>query len=159
MKIRVGIGFDIHRLEAGRPLLIGGVRVPGPKGLLGHSDGDVLLHAIIDALLGAAGLGTIGERFPDTDSRFRDADSAVLAGEAAGLVRSLGFSIGNVDSNILAEQPRLQPYFAEMAARSAAALGVSPAQVSVKARTMEGLGAIGREEAIAAEAVVLLYLP
>ena len=157
MKIRVGIGFDIHRLEAGRPFVLGGVRIPHATGLAGHSDGDALFHAMIDALLGAAGLGNIGERFPDTDARYANADSALLLGETARLVRGQGFGIGNVDSTILAEQPRLLPYVAAMASNAARALGIEPERISVKAKTMERLGAIGREEAIAAEAVALVY--
>jgi 2-C-methyl-D-erythritol 2,4-cyclodiphosphate synthase len=153
--VRVGIGFDIHRLEAGRPLLLGGVRIPGPRGLVGHSDGDVLFHAMIDALLGASGLGSIGAHFPGT-GRWEGADSGSLLARVGGQVREAGFEIGNLDSNILAEEPRLMPYFREMEARAASALGLSPDQVSVKAKTLEGLGAIGRGEAIAAEAVALV---
>lgn len=157
MRIRVGLGFDIHRLEAGRVLVLGGVRIPHPKGLLGHSDGDALCHAIIDSLLGAAGLGNIGERFPETDSRYKDADSVELLAHVGRLVRGQGLAIGNVDCNVLAEEPRLQSYFAEMAANAAAALSVPVGQISVKARTMEKLGPIGRGEAIAAQAVALVY--
>jgi 2-C-methyl-D-erythritol 2,4-cyclodiphosphate synthase len=154
--MRVGIGFDIHRLRAGRPLLLGGVRIPHPAGLVGHSDGDVLFHAMIDAILGGAGLGNIGERFPDTDPRFDGADSGLLLAEAARLARNHGFSIANIDSNILAERPRLQPYFREMEARATSILDLAPGQVGIKAKTFEGLGPIGRGEAIAAEAVALL---
>ena len=159
MKFRVGSGFDIHRLEAGRPLRLGGVDIPHPAGLVGHSDGDVLLHAMIDALLGATGLGNIGQRFPDTDSRYKNADSRELLGEVARQVRDMGFGIANIDSNILAEQPRLLPWLAAMASNAASAAGVSSEQITVKAKTMEGLGPIGKGEAIAAEAVVLVYAP
>lgn len=157
MKIRVGLGFDIHRLEAGRVLVLGGVRIPHSKGLVAHSDGDALCHAIIDSLLGAAGLGNIGERFPDTDSRYQDADSVELLAHVGRLVRGADLAIGNVDCNLLAEEPRLHGYFSRMAANVAAALNVEVGQVSVKARTMEKLGPIGRGEAIAAEAVALVY--
>lgn len=159
MKIRVGLGFDIHRLEGERPLVLGGVRIPHMTGLAGHSDGDAVFHAIIDALLGAAGLSSIGERFPDTDDRYKDVASTILLEEAGRMVRSAGFEIGNVDCNILAQRPRLSPYFASMGANGASALGVNPNQILVKAKTMDGLGPIGREEAIAAEAVALVYVP
>lgn len=158
MKVRVGIGFDIHRLVADRPLLVGGVRIPYPKGLAGHSDGDVLLHAMIDALLGATGLGSIGEHFPDTDPRFSGRDSLDLLGAVAQLVRDAGFDVGNIDSNVIAEEPKLFPYFRSMESSTASKLGLLPSQVTVKAKTMEGLGSIGRGEAIAAQAVALVYL-
>jgi 2-C-methyl-D-erythritol 2,4-cyclodiphosphate synthase len=159
VKIRIGLGFDIHRLEAGRPLVLGGVRIPHSSGLAGHSDADALFHAMSDALLGAARLGNVGTRFPDTDPRYKDADSGLLLAEVSRLVREAGLSIGNIDCNILAEEPRLQGYCASMEANSAEALGVGPDQVSVKARTFEKLGPIGRGEAIAAEAVALVYAP
>jgi len=158
VKVRVGIGFDIHRLVADRPLLVGGVRIPYPKGLAGHSDGDVLLHAMIDALLGATGLGSIGEHFPDTDPRFSGRDSLDLLGAVAQLVRDAGFDVGNIDSNVIAEEPKLFPYFRSMESSTASKLGLLPSQVTVKAKTMEGLGSIGRGEAIAAQAVALVYL-
>ena len=157
MKVRVGIGFDIHRLEAGRELTLGGVRIPHEKGLAGHSDGDVLLHAIADALLGACGLGNIGEQFPDTDPRFLGADSSIFLREAARMLRSQGYEIGNIDSNILAERPKLLPHFDQMRRNIASALDVPLADVHVKAKTMERLDAVGAENAIAAEAVVLVY--
>ena len=157
MNVRVGTGFDIHRLVPGRPLIIGGVLIPYSRGLEGHSDGDALFHAITDALLGAAGLGNIGEKFPDTDPAHRDADSTFFLRQTARMLRDRGLKIGNVDSNILAEEPRLSPYFAEMAANASAALDIEAGQVQVKAKTMEGLGVIGRGDAIAAQAVVLLY--
>lgn len=159
MNIRVGLGFDIHRLELERPLLLGGVRVPYPKGLVGHSDGDALFHAVTDALLGAAGIGNIGDQFPDTDPRYKDVDSSILLGEAARIVRGHGFEIGNIDANIRADEPRLSVYFRQMESNAAAAMGVDSAQVNVKAKTMEGLGSIGRGEAIAADAVALVYTP
>jgi 2-C-methyl-D-erythritol 2,4-cyclodiphosphate synthase len=157
MKFRAGIGFDLHRLEEGLPLILGGVPIPHPKGLAGHSDGDALCHAVTDALLGACGAGTIGEHFPDTDPRFAGASSMRFLADAAAIVRANGFHIANVDANILAEQPRLQPYFASMRLAMAEALEIPASDISVKAKTMERLGEIGRGEAIAAEAVVLIY--
>lgn len=157
VRVRVGQGFDVHRLVAGRPLRLGGVEIPFERGLLGHSDGDAVLHAVCDALLGAIGAGDIGTHFPDTDPRYRGADSALLLSEAARIARERGYAIGNVDVNVLAERPRLAPQFAAMRNRIAGILGVSSDAVSVKARTMEGLGGIGRGEAIAALAVCLVY--
>ena len=157
MRSRVGIGFDIHRLASDYPLRLGGIEIPHEKGLVGHSDGDALLHAITDALLGASGLGTIGERFPDTDARYRGIASDVLLRETAILIRKHGFQIGNVDSNVLAERPRLQAYLHLMQANIAEVLDLPSEDVSVKAKTMEGLGPIGGEEAIAAEAIVLVF--
>jgi 2-C-methyl-D-erythritol 2,4-cyclodiphosphate synthase len=158
VRSRVGIGFDIHRLAPDYPLRIGGVDIPHEKGLVGHSDGDALLHAITDALLGASGLGTIGERFPDTDARYRGIASDVLLHETAILVRENGFQIGNVDSNVLAERPRLQPYLQLMQAKIAEVLDLPTEAVAVKAKTMEGLGSIGGEEAIAAQAIVIVFV-
>jgi 2-C-methyl-D-erythritol 2,4-cyclodiphosphate synthase len=156
VKIRVGIGFDIHRLAKDRELTLGGIRIPYSRGLEGHSDGDVLLHAVIDAILGAAGLGNIGQHFPDGDPRFSGADSRLLLREVARMIRDKGFAVGNIDCNVLAEEPRLGPYFASMCEAIAREVGVSSSEVGVKAKTMEGLGAVGRGEAISAEAVVLL---
>lgn len=158
MKFRIGIGFDLHRLEPSAALILGGVQIPHEKGLVGHSDADVLSHAITDALLGASGLGNIGEMFPDTDPQYRGASSLKFLRRAAEWIRSKGYEIGNIDSNILAEKPKLQPYFPEMQARIAEALGIPPENVHVKAKTMEHLGIVGREEAIAAEVVVLLFM-
>jgi len=157
--MRVGIGYDIHRLVPDRPLRLGGIEVPSPVGLLGHSDGDVLLHAICDALLGAAALGDIGEHFPDTDPAYKDADSAALLIVALGKVRTAGLRPVNLDANILAQRPRLAPHKAAIRARVAELLALAPDCVSIKARTHEGLDAVGRGEAIAAHAVVLLDQP
>jgi 2-C-methyl-D-erythritol 2,4-cyclodiphosphate synthase len=156
MTFRIGQGWDLHALVPGRKLIIGGVEVPFERGLLGHSDADVLLHAIIDALLGAAALGDIGRHFPDSDARFRDADSMVLLAETARRVREQGLQIGNVDSTVIAQAPRLAPYVDAMRDRIAAALDVAANQVNVKAKTAEKLGAVGQGLAIEARAVVLL---
>ncbi len=154
--LRIGQGWDVHALVPGRSLRIGGVEVEHPLGALGHSDADVLLHAITDALLGAAALGDIGSHFPDTDPRWRGADSAVLLGEVARRVRAAGWRVANVDSTVIAQAPRLAPYVARMAANVAAALEIDATQVSVKAKTGERLGFVGRAEGIAAQAIVLL---
>lgn len=156
MKIRVGEGWDIHALVSGRPLVLGGVQIPFDKGLLGHSDADALLHAITDALLGAAALGDIGSHFPDTDERFKDADSLELLMHTAQKVRSLGFEIGNVDSTVIAQAPKLRPYIAAMCANIARALAIGVDQVNVKAKTAEGMGPVGQGQAMQACAVVLL---
>ena len=157
MNIRVGEGWDVHALVEGRKLIIGGVDIPFHLGLLGHSDADVLLHAITDALLGAAGLGDIGRHFPDTDERFKGADSIVLLSEAARLVRAQGWQIGNVDSTVIAQAPKMAPHIGAMCARIAAALGTEVAQVNVKAKTAEKLGPVGQGLSIEARAVVLLF--
>jgi 2-C-methyl-D-erythritol 2,4-cyclodiphosphate synthase len=154
--IRIGEGWDIHALVPGRKLLIGGVEIPFDRGLMGHSDADVLLHAITDALLGAAGLGDIGRHFPDTDKRFKGADSIVLLTEAARRVREQGLQIGNIDSTVIAQAPKLAPYIEAMRARIAMALDLAPAQVNVKAKTAEKLGPVGQGLAIEARAIVLL---
>ncbi len=156
MNIRIGEGWDVHALVPGRPLLIGGVRIPHTHGLLGHSDADVLLHAITDALLGAAGLGDIGRHFPDTDARFRGADSAALLAEAARQVREAGWRIGNVDSTVVAQAPRLAPHIGAMVECVARTLALTPSQVNVKAKTAERLGPVGQRACIEARAVVLL---
>ncbi|RPH58786.1 MAG: 2-C-methyl-D-erythritol 2,4-cyclodiphosphate synthase [Burkholderiales bacterium] len=156
MNFRIGQGYDVHALVPGRRLLIGGVEVPHTHGLLGHSDADVLLHAITDALLGAAALGDIGRHFPDTDERWRGADSAALLAEAARIVRAAGWEIGNVDATVMAQAPRLAPHLPRMAERIAAVLSVGVGQVGVKAKTGERLGFVGRAEGIAAQAVALL---
>ncbi len=153
---RIGQGFDVHALVAGRPLIIGGVTIPYEKGLLGHSDADVLLHAITDALFGAAALGDIGRHFPDTDERFRGADSRVLLREAAARVRAAGYTVVNVDSTIIAQAPKMAPHVAAMAANIAADLGIAVDAVNVKAKTTERLGFTGRGEGIAAEAIAAL---
>lgn len=156
MTIRVGEGWDVHALVEGRKLILGGVEIPYEKGLLGHSDADALLHAITDALLGAAGLGDIGRHFPDTDPRFKGADSGVLLAEAAARVRAQGWQIGNVDSTIVAQAPKMAPHIPAMRERVAAVLGLTPDQVNVKAKTAEKLGPVGQGLSIEARAVVLL---
>lgn len=155
--IRVGEGWDVHQLVAGRRLILGGVEVPHVTGLLGHSDADVLLHAITDALLGGAGLGDIGRHFPDTDAQFRGADSAVLLAEAARRVRAEGWQIGNVDSTVIAQAPKLAPHIPAMRERIAQTLGIASGQVNVKAKTAEKLGPVGEGRAMEARAVVLLH--
>jgi 2-C-methyl-D-erythritol 2,4-cyclodiphosphate synthase len=154
--IRVGEGWDVHALVEGRKLILGGVEIPYDKGLLGHSDADALLHAITDALLGAAGLGDIGRHFPDTDPRFKGADSSVLLAEAAARVRAQGWQIGNVDSTIVAQAPKMAPHIPAMRERIATTLGVAAGQVNVKAKTAEQLGPVGQGLSIEARAVVLL---
>ena len=156
MMVRVGEGWDLHALVAHRPLVLGGVQVPFHLGLLGHSDADVLLHAITDALLGAAALGDIGRHFPDTDARFKGADSMLLLAEAARRVRAAGWDIGNVDSTVIAQAPKLMAHIPAMCTRIAAGLGVAVGQVNVKAKTAEKLGPVGLGQAIEARAVVLL---
>lgn len=153
--IRVGQGFDAHRFDASRPLIIGGVQIEGHAGLAGHSDADVLSHAIADALLGAAGLGDLGERFPG-DDRWRDASSLDILSETAHLLHEAGFDIVNIDSTVIAEAPRLADHKHEMTERIAKALGIEPDVVSVKATTTDGLGATGRKDGIAASAVALI---
>ncbi|MFN8838749.1 MAG: 2-C-methyl-D-erythritol 2,4-cyclodiphosphate synthase [Burkholderiales bacterium] len=153
---RIGHGWDVHALVPGRPLVIGGVVVPHQAGLLGHSDADVLLHAITDALLGGAALGDIGRHFPDTDARFAGADSRVLLREAASRVRAAGWTPANVDCTVIAQAPRLAPHVAAMVEAIAADLGLPASRVNVKAKTSERLGYAGRGEGISAEAVVLL---
>ena len=156
MNFRIGEGWDTHALVAGRKLIIGGVEIPHDKGLLGHSDADVLLHAITDALLGAAGLGDIGRHFPDTDERFKGADSSVLLAEVARRVRAAGFEIGNVDSTVIAQAPKLAPHIGGMCESIARTLGVALVQVNVKAKTAEKLGPVGQGLSIEARAAVLL---
>lgn len=154
---RIGQGYDCHALVAGRKLIIGGVTIPHATGLMGHSDADVLLHAVTDALLGAAALGDIGKHFPDTDARFAGADSIVLLREIAVRVRQLGYVVGNIDATIIAQSPKMAPHIAQMVEHIAEAVGVSVGQVSIKAKTNEKLGYLGREEGIAAEAIALIY--
>jgi len=155
-QLRVGEGWDTHALVPGRKLMLGGVHVPYERGLLGHSDADALLHAITDALFGAAGLGDIGRHFPDTDERFRGADSIALLQEAAKRVRAAGWEVANVDSTVVAQAPKLAPHIEAMRTRIAEALGVAPTQVNVKAKTAEKLGPVGQGQSIEARAVVLL---
>jgi 2-C-methyl-D-erythritol 2,4-cyclodiphosphate synthase len=157
-QLRVGEGWDTHALVPGRKLVLGGVEIPSERGLLGHSDADALLHAITDALIGAAGLGDIGRHFPDTDERFRGADSSVLLAEAARRVRQEGWSIANVDSTVIAQAPKLAPHIESMRVKIAAALEIAPGQVNVKAKTAEKLGPVGMGQSIEARAVVLLTM-
>ncbi|MGH8622559.1 MAG: 2-C-methyl-D-erythritol 2,4-cyclodiphosphate synthase [Burkholderiales bacterium] len=154
--MRIGQGFDAHALVAGRRLIVGGVAIPHEKGLAGHSDADVLIHAVCDALLGAAALGDIGSHFPDTDARYQGIDSRKLLREVARLLKERGLKAANVDATIIAQAPRMAPHIPAMRANLAADLGISPDAVNVKAKTTEKLGFVGRGEGIAAEAVALL---
>ncbi|WP_204139203.1 2-C-methyl-D-erythritol 2,4-cyclodiphosphate synthase [Halomicronema sp. CCY15110] len=156
MKIRIGNGYDIHRLVEGRPLILGGVKIPHAMGLLGHSDADVLTHAITDALLGALSLGDIGTYFPPSDPQWAGADSLKLLDQVYQMVRDRGWAIVNIDSVVIAERPKLKPHIADMRRTLAEALSLAPDQVGVKATTNEKLGPTGREEGIAAHAVVLI---
>jgi ygbB family len=155
-EMRIGQGYDVHRLVAERPLILGGIEIPYEKGLLGHSDADVLLHAISDALLGAAALGDIGAHFPDSDPAYRGADSAELLRAVGGLIRASGYEIGNIDSTVVCQAPKLAPHIASMRARIAEVLALPVGAVSVKASTEEHMGFTGRGEGIAAHAVCLL---
>jgi 2-C-methyl-D-erythritol 2,4-cyclodiphosphate synthase len=154
--IRVGIGYDSHRFEEGRPLVLGGIRIPHPRGLAGHSDADAVAHALIDAILGAAAAGDIGQHFPDTDPKWKGADSMELLRSAHQVVRERGYTLAQADLTILIEQPRLGPHLAAMAAKLAELLGAPPGSVSLKAKTNEGMGFIGRGEGIAVIAVATL---
>jgi 2-C-methyl-D-erythritol 2,4-cyclodiphosphate synthase len=154
--MRIGQGFDVHQLVTGRKLIIGGVDIPFEKGLLGHSDADVLLHAICDAILGAAALGDIGKHFADTDAQYKDVDSRILLRVVAQKVAESGYKIGNVDATIIAQAPKMAPYIALMVTHIAADLGIAKTAVNVKATTTEKLGYTGRGEGIAAQAVALL---
>lgn len=154
--IRVGQGFDVHQLVEGRPLIIGGIEIPYEKGLLGHSDADVLLHTVADACLGAIGEGDIGKHFPDTDPNFKDADSAKLLTHVWSLVKSKGFELGNIDCTIIAQKPKMAPYIEKMRERIAQLLEADISQVNVKATTTEKLGFTGRQEGIASLATVLI---
>ena len=156
---RVGQGYDSHALVPGRPLIIGGVTIPHRLGLIGHSDADVLLHAITDALFGAAGLGDIGRHFPDTDSSYAGADSRVLLRAARQTLHEAGFEIGNIDATVIAQQPKLAPHLPTMVMHIAEDLGILASQVNVKAKTNERLGWEGREEGIAAHATSLIFRP
>lgn len=156
MAIRIGQGYDIHRLVEDRPLILGGVRIPADKGLLGHSDADVLLHALTDALFGAAALGDIGRHFPDTDPQFKGADSRVLLRECVQRVHAAGWGIVNVDASVIAQAPKLAPHMEAIRASVAETLGIDLACVNIKAKTNEGMDAVGRKEAIEVHAVALL---
>ncbi len=154
--MRIGMGYDVHRLVENRDLMIGGVKIPYEKGLLGHSDADVLLHAIMDALLGAAALGDIGKHFPDTDPAYKGADSLKLLERVVVLLEERGFAVGNVDATVLAQRPKLAPYIPKMRENLARVMGVDPSRVNVKATTEEGLGFTGSGEGMAAHAVALI---
>jgi 2-C-methyl-D-erythritol 2,4-cyclodiphosphate synthase len=154
--MRIGIGYDVHRLVQGRPLVLGGVHIPHDKGLLGHSDADVLVHAACDALLGAAGLGDLGEHFPDSDEAFRGIYSIELMKRCRQLVHERGYGVVNMDAVIQAEAPKLNPYRKDMEKTMAEALGLSADRINIKATTTEGLGFVGRQEGIAAQCVVLI---
>jgi 2-C-methyl-D-erythritol 2,4-cyclodiphosphate synthase len=156
MDYRIGQGYDVHALVPGRRLILGGVEIPHSVGLLGHSDADALLHAITDAILGAAGLGDIGRMFPDTDERWRGADSRMLLREAMAAVRAAGWRVGNIDATVVAQAPKIAPHVGAMAVNIAEDLGIAPGCVNVKGKTHERLGFEGRQEGIVAEAVALL---
>ncbi|TEB08319.1 2-C-methyl-D-erythritol 2,4-cyclodiphosphate synthase [Pelotomaculum schinkii] len=154
--MRVGFGYDVHRLVEGRPLVLGGVEIPYDKGLLGHSDADVLVHAVMDALLGAAGAGDIGRHFPDTDERYKGISSLILLSKVGEALNEKGFTVGNIDAVVVAQRPKLAPYMEEMKLKMAEALGISSSKVNVKATTTEGLGFTGTGEGIAAYGAALL---
>ncbi len=156
MNIRIGNGYDIHQLVAGRPLILAGVNIPHSQGLLGHSDADVLVHATMDAMLGALGLGDIGHYFPPTDPKWKGADSMVLLQQVAEIIVSQGWQIGNIDSTVVAENPKLKPHLKPMRSNLAKTLKIEESQISIKATTNEKLGPVGREEGICAYVVVLL---
>ncbi len=155
--MRIGFGYDVHALVAGRPLLVGGVLVPFEKGSLGHSDGDVLIHAIMDALLGAAALGDIGRHFPDTEPMLKDADSTVLLGQVMAMLVSKGFKVGNIDATVCLQEPKLSPYIKEMTTTMSSIMGIGEDQISIKATTTEHMGFTGRGEGISAYAVALIH--
>lgn len=157
IQIRIGNGYDIHQLAAGRRLILGGVEIAHELGLLGHSDADVLTHAIMDAMLGALSLGDIGQYYPPTDTQWAGADSLMLLGKVDQLIRDKGWQVGNIDSVVVAERPKLKPHISAMRDRLATVLQVQPDQIGIKATTNEKLGPVGREEGIAAYAVVLLF--
>ena len=156
MNIRIGNGYDIHQLVAGRPLILAGVNIPHSQGLLGHSDADVLVHATMDAMLGALGLGDIGHYFPPSDPKWKGADSMVLLEQVAEIILSQGWQIGNIDSTVVAENPKLKPYLKPMRSNLAKTLKIEESQISIKATTNEKLGPVGREEGICAYVVILL---
>ncbi len=156
--MRVGIGYDVHRLVEGRPLILGGIEIPNNKGLLGHSDADVLLHAIMDALLGAVGKGDIGKHFPDNDPDYRGISSLLLLERVMEVVKDQGFAVVNIDSVVMAEKPKLASYIPQMTSKIASVLEVEPSRINIKATTTEGLGFIGRGEGIAAQAAALVTI-
>lgn len=157
MQIRVGTGYDVHKLVEGRKLILGGVEIPHSLGLLGHSDADVLLHAIMDALLGAAALGDIGKHFPDTDDHYKGISSLKLLEHVAQLLQKHGYEIGNIDATVIAQKPKLRPYIEEMEKNIAEVLGISGDQINVKATTEEGLGFTGEQQGISSQAICCLY--
>jgi len=154
--MRIGVGYDVHPRKEGRPLILGGVHIPAQRGLEGYSDADVLLHAVMDALLGAAGLGDIGQHFPPGDPAYAGADSRLLLKEVGERIRRAGFTVANIDATVIAQEPPLAPHMARMREQIALQLGLSPAQVNIKAKSPEGLGALGQGEGIAAMAAALL---
>lgn len=154
--IRIGLGYDLHRLEEGLPLILGGVRIPHTKGCIAHSDGDVLSHAITDAILGAAALGNIGQYFPDTDPKYQNSNSLDLLREAHSMLRDAGYTIVNIDTNIVLQQPKLNPHIDAIRASLAKTLELNIDRISVKAKTNEGVGPVGREEAVSTQAIVLI---
>lgn len=154
--MRIGMGYDVHKLTEGRDLILGGVNIPWEKGLLGHSDADVLIHAVMDALLGAAALGDIGKHFPDTDPAYKGISSILLLEHVAGLLREHGYQVGNIDAVIIAQKPKMAPHIPQMRINMARALGIWESQLNIKATTEEGLGFTGRGEGIASQAVCLL---
>jgi 2-C-methyl-D-erythritol 2,4-cyclodiphosphate synthase len=156
MSFRVGIGYDVHRLGEGLPFFLGGVRVQHSKGAIGHSDADVLIHAICDALLGAAAMGDIGQHFPDTSDEFRGIDSKILLKRTCELIRNSGYTVENIDSVVILEKPKIRKYVTEMQTTIAEVLGVDPGIVSVKATTSEGMSFVGKEKGVAAQAIVLI---
>ena len=157
LNFRIGTGYDIHRLEENRDLIIGGIKIPYEKGLLGHSDADVLVHAIIDALLGACGMPDIGTLFPDTDEKYKDADSLELLKKVYSMLKAKGYSINNLDTNIIAQAPKMMPYIPEMKKVLSSTLELDINDISIKAKTKEKLDAVGEKKAIEANAVVLIY--
>lgn len=154
--IRVGMGYDVHKLTEGRDLILGGVNIPWEKGLLGHSDADVLIHAIMDALLGAAALGDIGKHFPDTDPAYKGISSVKLLVHVAGLLKENGYAVGNIDATIIAQKPKMAPHISQMRKNMAEALGITESKINVKATTEEGLGFTGSGEGISSQAICLL---
>ena len=154
--MRVGMGYDVHKLTEGRKLILGGVDIPWEKGLLGHSDADVLIHAVMDALLGAAALGDIGKHFPDTDPAYKGISSIKLLVHVAGLLRENGYEVGNIDATVIAQKPKMAPHIPQMRRNMAEALGISESNLNIKATTEEGLGFTGRGEGIASQAICLL---
>ena len=154
--MRIGMGYDVHKLTEGRKLILGGVDIPWEKGLLGHSDADVLIHAVMDALLGAAALGDIGKHFPDTDPAYKGISSIKLLVHVAGLLRENGYEVGNIDATVIAQKPKMAPHIPQMRRNMAEALGISESKLNIKATTEEGLGFTGRGEGIASQAICLL---